>query len=292
MVSNPRLKSGEYTPHFNAGYYIHNKLCANNNYITTAQVNWDNIGAWTISTQYNSPNISSVIQELVNQGSWTSGDYIGLWFDDYDGRSANTIGDPMRRPSISTTPSQLKITYSSGGEIEVLKYQPNTIISGTTLLDSDGTENGVITWGTNTGVTISVGTPSSGSSPTYNGNASGALGDQLSSSQQGYKLPTITMPANWYGNNALSGLPLYGVFLGVANSTGIPVRTLYVIIMFLVAFMIFFYAVMKTHSIMMSGAVFVLLLAMESGTGVIPGWIVYVIGIGSIGILFLARQIG
>jgi hypothetical protein len=41
---------------------------------------------------------------------------------------------------------------------EVLWYQPNTIISGTTLPDRDSTEDGVITWGTNpAGITYTVG---------------------------------------------------------------------------------------------------------------------------------------
>ena len=48
------------------------------------------------------------------------------------------------------------ITLSVAGT-EVLKYQPNAMLSGATLPDldtGDGTQNGTITWGTNSGMTI------------------------------------------------------------------------------------------------------------------------------------------
>ncbi len=51
------------------------------------------------------------------------------------------------------------IKFTVGGT-EVLWYQPNAMISGTALPDrdtADGTQNGVITWGTNTSITITAG---------------------------------------------------------------------------------------------------------------------------------------
>ena len=175
------------------------------------------------------------------------------------------------------------------GATEVIKYQPTVIISGTTLpnIDSTGLYPGVINWGLDSvanDVTITYGALTAYNSTSYSGTVAAT---------QGYQLPVIPEPANWYGNNSnLANLPLYGVFLGIYQSTGIPVQTLYFIIMMLTAFMLFFFTVMKTHSIMISGVFLVVLLAMASGTGVIPGWIVYVLAIGSIGVLFLARQIG
>jgi hypothetical protein len=205
----------------------------------------------------------------------------------------------------NTTDANMKIqsTYSGWNFTVVwfplviieLQYQPNTIISGTTLPDLSGNSyNGTITWGANSNITISNGSPNSSQSVVYNpsNGASGAQsGSQLPSGGQGYQLPQVTMPANWYGTTN-TNLPLYGVFTAASQSSGIPVNTLYFIIMVLVAFGAFFFSVVNTHSIMLSGAVFVGLLAMESGTGVVPGWIPYVMGIGVIGILFLARQIG
>ncbi len=59
---------------------------ANNNKITTTQVNWDNIGGWNYLTWYNSPNISSIIQELVNAHA-PNNEAIALFWDDFDNRS-------------------------------------------------------------------------------------------------------------------------------------------------------------------------------------------------------------
>ncbi len=59
---------------------------ANNNKITTTQVNWDNIGSWNYLTWYNSPNISSIIQELVNAHA-PNNEAIALFWDDFDNRS-------------------------------------------------------------------------------------------------------------------------------------------------------------------------------------------------------------
>jgi len=41
--------------------------------LTTANVDWDNVAGWSDGTQYNSPDISSVIQEVVSRGGWSSG---------------------------------------------------------------------------------------------------------------------------------------------------------------------------------------------------------------------------
>ena len=43
------------------------------NHETTASVSWNSIPAWTAGQWYNSPDISSIIQEIVNQSSWVSG---------------------------------------------------------------------------------------------------------------------------------------------------------------------------------------------------------------------------
>lgn len=67
---------------------------------TSASVAWA-AGAWTMDAEYESPDIASVIQEIVNRGGWSSGNAINiLFYDDgsgshdwracysYDGNSA------------------------------------------------------------------------------------------------------------------------------------------------------------------------------------------------------------
>lgn len=62
---------------------------ANNNYITTTQVSWDDIANWTDGTWYNSPDISTVIQELVDAHA-PSNEAMALYWDDHERRSSQT----------------------------------------------------------------------------------------------------------------------------------------------------------------------------------------------------------
>jgi hypothetical protein len=55
---------------------------------TTAQVNWDGLGAWTANTEYTSPDIKSVIQEIVDRPGWASGNAIAIFWEDFDNESS------------------------------------------------------------------------------------------------------------------------------------------------------------------------------------------------------------
>jgi len=54
--------------------------------ITTANVSWD-FPALTLNSAQNSPSLNAVIQEIVDRGSWASGNYINLLLDE-DGSSS------------------------------------------------------------------------------------------------------------------------------------------------------------------------------------------------------------
>jgi hypothetical protein len=57
---------------------------------TTTQVNWDGIpGGLAQGDQFDSPYITSVIQEIVDQPSWTSGNHLALFWDDHVGQSTS-----------------------------------------------------------------------------------------------------------------------------------------------------------------------------------------------------------
>ena len=64
--------------------------------ITTAQVDWDNLAAWTAESTYNTPSIVSIVQEIVN-ATWSSGDDMTLFVDDHDNRTTNT-NETQRNP--------------------------------------------------------------------------------------------------------------------------------------------------------------------------------------------------
>lgn len=54
---------------------------------TAARVNWDNIPHWSVNVDYNSPEIKTVIQEIVNRAGWASGQDIVIFWEDFDDRS-------------------------------------------------------------------------------------------------------------------------------------------------------------------------------------------------------------
>ena len=59
--------------------------------LTTASVAWSNMAAWTAGQWYNSPDISSIIQEIVNQGGWTSGNNMALTWNDWANAEAHKV---------------------------------------------------------------------------------------------------------------------------------------------------------------------------------------------------------
>lgn len=50
----------------------------------TAAVNWAGIAAWTSGVQYDSPDIASIIQTIVNRVGWASGNAMTIFWDDHD----------------------------------------------------------------------------------------------------------------------------------------------------------------------------------------------------------------
>jgi hypothetical protein len=58
-----------------------------NNRPKTALIAWDNIPAWENRVYYNSPDISSIIQTIVNRPGWNAGNALVIFWDDHDGRS-------------------------------------------------------------------------------------------------------------------------------------------------------------------------------------------------------------
>jgi len=59
---------------------------------TTARVDWDAIPAWTLNTDYNSPEIKTVIQEIIDREGWVSGQDIVIFWEDYEDRSTHAAG--------------------------------------------------------------------------------------------------------------------------------------------------------------------------------------------------------
>lgn len=76
---------------------------------TTASVSWTP-GDWSADTWYSSPDLSSVIQEIVDRGGWAEGNHLGLrWRDDDESSSGlRSMKDYGNGISVA---AQLEITY-------------------------------------------------------------------------------------------------------------------------------------------------------------------------------------
>ncbi len=90
---------------------------ANDNNITSASVNWDNIGVWAANTDYNSPEIKTIIQEIIGLDGWASGNNLALFWDDHAGRGTSGVAIWRRAKSYDTSVTvcpRLHIEYTEG----------------------------------------------------------------------------------------------------------------------------------------------------------------------------------
>jgi len=81
---------------------------------TTAEVDWDGEPAWTKGERYQSPDIKTVIQEIIDRPGWSSGNALVLFWDDFDDRS--DVGADRRAEQYDNAPTQgvqLHIQYST-----------------------------------------------------------------------------------------------------------------------------------------------------------------------------------
>ncbi len=83
---------------------------------TDAVINWDDIAAWAAGTLYQSPDIKTIIEEIVALDGWASGNPIVIFWDDHDDRSAHINSTARRARSwdhADRTPPMLYIEWVS-----------------------------------------------------------------------------------------------------------------------------------------------------------------------------------
>lgn len=86
---------------------------------TTAAVDWDpNLSFSTPAEPFDTVDISSVIQEIVDRGGWSSGNALGIYIHD-DGTSDGNYLDFRYYSSYPTQSPQLIVTYEYGGSPSV-----------------------------------------------------------------------------------------------------------------------------------------------------------------------------
>lgn len=88
---------------------------------TTARVDWDAVATWpTTDVEHDSPDISTVIQEIVNRAGWVSGQAMVLFWEDFDDRSSHGTltyrgcytyeSDPTKTPKLTIDYIVLPVT--------------------------------------------------------------------------------------------------------------------------------------------------------------------------------------
>jgi len=58
---------------------------------TSAFVDWDSISSWTINVEYSSPDIKTIIQEIIDRGGWASGQDMVVFWEDHGSSTGVSI---------------------------------------------------------------------------------------------------------------------------------------------------------------------------------------------------------
>lgn len=220
--------------------------------------------------------------------SWESGQRYVDYYIDAGGTSAGAnmygISIPDNSNDIiigsDATPyfDYFKITVA--GTLQ-LHYEPDTMLSGTTVEDLENAFDGVITWGENDEVIITYGAMESYSS-------SEALAGEIG----GFDMPSSTMPSSWFANaENVEDLPFYESFYAVSQQTGQPVQTIYFLAILGFAFGVFFLLTMHTRAALIGVIGFNIVLFIGSSMTIVPMWIPFVTMIVQLGIMYLYRQV-
>jgi hypothetical protein len=166
----------------------------------------------------------------------------------------------------------------------LLWYQPRdaggVIVQGTTMKDRQNTYDGVITWGTNSSLDVSVGPIVSYQSNTP---AGGVLPNNAG---------TLTQPTDWYASNtAPITLPFYDSFNTAAVAIGMTTQTLYVIVAMGIAVAAGLGVLVLTGSTLIATAICGIVISSGVSAGVLSGWMLLIFLIMGGGLLFLSRQV-
>jgi len=78
---------------------------------TTAYVDWNSIGAWVGGNDYESPELKTVVQEIIDRAGWVSGNDLVLFFEDNSSTVGNAYRDFVSRDASSTLCAALIIEW-------------------------------------------------------------------------------------------------------------------------------------------------------------------------------------
>lgn len=117
-----------------------------NRQITNASVSWNNIPSWdTVSEKHNTPDISTLVQEVANRSGWTPGNSMAFIIDgtgsrtaeSWDGESANAALLHIEYDTPVNTPPWAGISSYVTLEDTLLEDSPPGILANATDADGD-----------------------------------------------------------------------------------------------------------------------------------------------------------
>ena len=174
--------------------------------------------------------------------------------------------------------------YKSG--VQTLWYQPMVMLTGTTVSDgsTDGTTNdGTITWGANSGITITIGAVVSSGSPTI---------PVSTSSVGGFIQPQATMPSEWFANGSgISTQQPWAAFSALAADAGMTGQTILMFIFIGIAAVLGIIINHATGSVLISVGCMTGVMYVGSQMTVIPLSMMFVFIVIAAGIMYLVRLI-
>jgi len=83
---------------------------------TAAKVDWDNIGAWVAGTQYDTPDIASLVQEIIDIGGWASGNNMCI-FTENDSSDVGARRIPAAWDNVTYDPPELHVKWRAPDDI-------------------------------------------------------------------------------------------------------------------------------------------------------------------------------
>ena len=167
--------------------------------------------------------------------------------------------------------------YKSG--VQSVLFQPAVMISGTTLPDSVGTaDNGTITWGTNSGLTISYGALVSYSPTSSNASLQGGT----------FTPPTLTLASGWYGGNVTGGT-FWSLFASMTTAGGMGSNTILMFLAIGVSMILGIIVFRASGSVLLSTLLLAGVLYFFSEMSIIPLALVFIFLLISVGIMYLVR---
>lgn len=257
---------------------------------TPTEIGWiDNFNLRNEEISVSATGIDSdeyTVAATANTTSW--GIYIDGVLEDTVALGGVTIPDSTSDwviLSANTTPYADYYRHSVGGAL-VTRYQPNEMISGTTLPDREVAGNdATITWGSNpNGIEVDIGSITSYEATTA---------DVETVTTISHKFEEAAEPAGWWVTGTFGGTltpELKESFADAATDMGMPEQSLWLIIWFGVSIAIGLSVLLFTGNILISLVIVIAGLWAGVNANVIDFGLVFLVIVLGFGGLYLARQ--